>query len=41
LSDFVDTAEAWIDYLANFEQRLQSDESPFPEFMLGGPMLRV
>ncbi len=43
LADFVDTAEAWMDYLSNFEQRVESesDEAPLPEIWFGGSMLRV
>jgi hypothetical protein len=41
LSDFVDTAEAWIDYLDNSDQRMESDGDHSPEILLGGPMLRV
>jgi hypothetical protein len=41
LSDFVDTADAWIDYLGNFEHRMESEEEHLPETWLGGPMLRV
>ncbi len=40
-SDFVDTAEAWIDYLADFEQQMESSESQLPETGLNGPMIRV
>lgn len=41
LSDFVDTAEAWMDYLSNFEQRSESNEEPMSETWMGGSMLRV
>ena len=41
LSDFVDTAEAWIDYLGGFEGRMESNDGQLPQFELGGPMLRV
>lgn len=40
-STFVDTAEAWIDYLADFERYIESDEVPLPAMGLGGPMIRV
>ena len=40
LSDFVDTAEAWIDYLVDFEQQMASsgDQLPVPGL---DPMIRV
>jgi hypothetical protein len=41
LSDFVDTAEAWIEYLDNFEHQMESNGAHLPEIALGGPMLRV
>ncbi|MBI1249395.1 hypothetical protein GC197_16340 [bacterium] len=41
LSTFVDTAEAWIDYLADFEQQLESNDGRLPETGLEGPMIRV
>lgn len=40
-SDFVDTAEAWVDYLGDFEQQMESNEDHLPETGLGGPMIRV
>ena len=41
LSDFVDTAEAWIDYLGDFEQQIQSNEGQLPETGPDGPIIRV
>lgn len=41
LSDFVDTAEAWMDYLGDFEQRMEANGGQLPETGLNGPMMRV
>ena len=41
LSDFVDTAEAWIDYLVDFEQQMESNDGELPKTGHGGPMIRV
>jgi hypothetical protein len=41
LADFVDTAEAWIDYLAAYEQAVEAREGDLPGADLGSPMLRV
>lgn len=41
LTDFVDTAEAWIDYLADGGSQQEALEGPPPNADLGGPLLRV
>ena len=41
LSDFVDTAEAWIDYLSDFEGHMEANNGEMPEIEFGGPMMRV
>lgn len=41
LSDFVDTTEAWVDYLGDFERQVESEDGRLPETEFGGPMMRV
>ena len=40
LSDFVDTAEAWIDYLTKLDQ-METDDDQIPDSDFDGPMMRV
>jgi hypothetical protein len=41
LSDFVETAEGWMDYLGDCERHTTSTNGHRPEVELGGPLMRV